>query len=103
MDGELTIKVSEDLRQQAADLAVARGATVENVVREAIAQYVSIYAPERPLPPVSFEPRTELGARLRMLRGLILDAETSPLGWEDLQRELSERRGERDHAAPHLR
>ena len=76
---------------------------MENVVREAIAQYVSVHAPERPLPPVSLEPYTELGARLRMLRGLILDTETSPLGWEDLQRELSERRGERDHDAPHLR
>lgn len=92
MDDDLTIKVSEDLHQQAADLAAARGATVETVVREAIAQYVSTHAPEKPLTSVSSGSRTELGARLKVLRKLILDTEISPLGWEDLRQELAERR-----------
>ncbi len=96
MDDDLTIKVSEDLHQQAADLAAARGATVETVVREAIVQYVSTHAPEKPLTSVSSGSRTELGARLKVLRKLILDTEISPLGWEDLRQELAERReGER--------
>jgi len=103
MDSDLTISVPEVLRQQAVDLAIARGATVENVVREAIAQYVSALAPEKLSAPMDSLPQTELGARLRILRGQILAAEASPLGWEDLQRELAERRGECDHAAFDLR
>ena len=111
MDSDLTLSVPEVLRQQAVELAAARGATVENVVREAIewpvllaiAQYVSVLAPEKLSASMDSLPQTELGARLRILRGQILAAEAPPLGWEDLQRELAERRGECDHAAFDLR
>jgi hypothetical protein len=103
MDDDLTKLVSEDLRRQAADLAATRGVAVESVVREAIAQYVSVYAPEQPQLPVTAAPRTTLGARLRVLRSSILDDEAPPLGWEELQREIADRRGERDHAPSYLR
>ena len=103
MSDDLTNLVSEDLRQQAADLAATRGVAVESVVREAVAQYVSVYTPEKTAPPVTTAPRTTLGVRLRVLRSLIPDVETSPLGWEELQREIAEGRGERDHAPSYLR
>ena len=100
MSQDLTISLPEDLRQQAIDFAATRGETVDIVVREAVAQYVSVLAPEAPPPST---PRTELGARLKKLRDQILATEGSALRWEDLQRELAERRGERDHAAFDLR
>ena len=103
MDSDLTISVPEVLRQQAVDLAAARGATVDNIVREAIAQYVSVLVPEKLSAPMDSGPRTELGARLRILRGQVLAAAAPPLSWEDLQRELAERRGECDRAAFDLR
>jgi len=103
MDTDLTITISEDLRQQAAELAATRGATLENVMREAVAQYVGVHAPQKPRLPATTAPPTSLGARLRMLRSLILDAETPPLDWDELRRELAERRGERDYDTSHLR
>lgn len=103
MEYELTVQVSEELRRQAAELAAARGATVENLVREAIAQYVSAQETELIFAHVSAEPRTELGARLRKLRDQIMADEAPLLEWEELRRELAERRGELDNAAPDLR
>lgn len=103
MSQDLTISLPEDLRQQAIDFAATRGETVDVVVREAVAQYVSVLAPEAPPAPVTTAPRTMLGARLRVLRSSILDDETPPLGWEELQREIANRRGERDHAPSYLR
>lgn len=103
MEYELTVQVSEELRRQAAELAAARGATVENLVREAIAQYVNAQEAELIFAHVSAEPRTELGARLRKLRDQIMTDEAPLLEWEELRRELAERRGELDNAAPDLR
>ena len=103
MSQDLTISFPEELRQQAIDFAATRGETVDIVVREAVAQYVSVLAPEAPPAPPLSTPRTELGARLKKLRDQVLATEGSALRWEDLQRELAERRGERDHAAFDLR
>jgi hypothetical protein len=103
MSQDLTISLPEELRQQAIDFAATRGETVDIVVREAVAQYVSVLAPEAPPAPPPSQPRTELGARLKKLRDQVLATEGSALRWEDLQRELAERRGERDHAAFDLR
>jgi hypothetical protein len=103
MSQDLTISLPEKLRQQAIDFAATRGETVDTVVREAVAQYVSVLAPEAPPAPPPGQPRTELGARLKKLRDQVLATEGSALRWDDLQRELAERRGERDHAAFDLR
>ena len=46
MSQDLTISLPEELRQQAIDFAATRGETVDIVVREAVAQYVSVLAPE---------------------------------------------------------
>jgi hypothetical protein len=103
MSKELTIDLPEGLRQQSIDFAATRGETVEIVVREAIAQYVSVLASEEPPAPPPSKSRTELGARLRKLRDQVLATEGPAFRWEDLQRELAERRGERDHDAFDLR
>jgi len=92
MSQDLTISFPEELRQQAIDFAATRGETVDIVVREAVAQYVSVLAPEAPPAPPPSQPRTELGARLKKLRDQVLATEGSALRWEDLQRELAERR-----------
>lgn len=101
MDDDLTISLPDALRQRATTFAARRGETVENVVCEALEQYVTALAP---LAPVAHNrPRTLLGSRLRALRSQVLAADEPLLDWEDLQRELTQRRGERDHAAPDLR
>lgn len=101
MDGDLTISLPDALRQRAMTFAATRGETVENVVCEALEQYVTALAPVEPM--ADSRPRTFLGARLRTLRDQVLATDEPLLGWEDIQRELTERRGERDHATPDLR
>jgi hypothetical protein len=45
---------------------------------------------------VTFKPRTALGRRLWERRVRIVASGESLLGWEDIKRELAERRGERE-------
>ena len=73
MDDDLTISLPDALRQRATTFAARRGETVENVVCEALEQYVTALAP---LAPVAHNrPRTLLGSRLRALRSQVLAAD----------------------------
>lgn len=101
MDGDRTISMPEALWQRAMMIAATRGETMENVVCEAVEQYVTTLVPAEPL--ADGRSRTPLGARLRALRDEVSASGEPLLDWEDLRRELAERRGERDHAAPDLR
>jgi hypothetical protein len=42
-----------------------------------------------------YEPRTELGRKLMLLRKRIVESGEPLLDWDDLERELAERRGEK--------
>jgi len=45
--------------------------------------------------PLDLKPRTELGRRLMEIRQSAIDSGEPLLDWEDLEREIAERRGER--------
>jgi len=55
--------------------------------------------PERPRPAVreeeEYEPRTELGKRLWEIRKRVVATGRATMTWDDIERELSELRGER--------
>ncbi|PKO20844.1 MAG: hypothetical protein CVU38_17935 [Chloroflexi bacterium HGW-Chloroflexi-1] len=46
--------------------------------------------------PATFKPQTELGRRLWEIRARIVASGEPLLGWKDIERELAERRGERE-------
>ncbi|ACK71222.1 conserved hypothetical protein [Gloeothece citriformis PCC 7424] len=48
-----------------------------------------------PLPESSYQPKTELGKKLMLLRAKALEAQPPLLTWEELEREIADRRGER--------
>jgi hypothetical protein len=52
----------------------------------------------RACPDEHVEPRTALGARLLELRSAIDASGTAQLNWDELERELADRRGERREA-----
>ena len=55
--------------------------------------------PEPPRPAIrkeeEYEPRTELGKRLWEIRKRVVAAGRATMSWDDIERELSELRGER--------
>lgn len=52
-----------------------------------------------PLDPDRRDPQTPLGRQLEQIRAEIVAAKTPLLSWEDLEREVSERRGDSAPAA----
>jgi hypothetical protein len=55
-----------------------------------------IASPVEAAPDAAYQPKTALGRRLWDLRHQILAEGDRPLGWHDLEREIAERRGERN-------
>jgi hypothetical protein len=63
--------------------------------RRSYVDYVITPSHNRPSA-VSFQPRTDLGRRLWEIRTRSIDARNRPIGWEELEREINDRRSERD-------
>jgi hypothetical protein len=104
MESVLRVSLPETLHSRTYNLAAARGESVEDIVREALEQYITVAEPLLlPKARTIFPSRTALGRRLRELRAQVIAAGEPLLDWDELRQELAERRGEREHAETGLR
>ena len=104
MQDRLTVKVPDSLRNRVRAIADRRGETVSEVVRSALWEYVAAVEPEQPKPASGeWTPKTLLGRKLWEIRARGLVTSPSLDSWDDLLRELADRRGERQYAETDIR